>query len=76
MTTPTLYGQHIEKPVTAFIVKFWQKEHFNVFRHPAGERIVKILAETAEGAVKIAQFHFFMSGKNFEVSAYKERRHT
>lgn len=65
----TLYGQHIEKPVTAFTVKFWQREYVNVIRHPAGERMVKILAETAEGAVRIAQYHFFMTGKNFEVNA-------
>ncbi len=65
----TLQGRHIEKPQASFIVKFWQKEYFNVLRHPEGQRVVKILAETAEGALRIAQYHFFLSGRKFEVSA-------
>ena len=65
----TLQAGHIEKPVKSFIVRFFQQSFFNVFLHPAGTREVEIKAETKEGALKVAQYHFFLSGGNFEVVA-------
>ncbi len=60
-----IVGDHIEKPVRRFRVKFWYADRFNQLRHPSQWRIIDVLAETLEGALEIAKYHFF-SGDRFE----------
>jgi hypothetical protein len=61
----TIHGQHIEPPEKSFTVEFQQGAYFNVFYHPPKRRTVNVLARTEQGAIKIAQYHFFMSGSDF-----------
>ncbi len=62
-----LRAEHIEKAVREFIVELEHGPYFNVFFHPAETKLYEVLAETPEGALKIAQYHFFISGRKFQL---------
>jgi len=62
----TLFAHHIEEPKREFFVVFDAPAYTNVLHFEAGRRWVRILAETAEGAIRIARYHHF-SGCNFEL---------
>lgn len=68
----TIHAQHIEPPEKPFTVEFQQSGYFNVFYHPPKRRTVKILAQSNYGALKIAEYHFFISGNNFKLKKRKE----
>jgi len=60
-----ILGDHIEEPATRFRVKFIYTDRFNKLRHPSQWQVIDVLAETLEGAIEIAKYHFF-SGHRFE----------
>jgi len=62
----TVFAGHIEKPEYPFVVSFNHPGYFNVFWHPAEKRYINVLAETKEGALKVAEYHYY-TGSNFEV---------
>jgi hypothetical protein len=62
----TLYSAHIEEPKEEFFVAFNAPPYANVLRFEAGRRWARILAETGEGAVRVARYHHFR-GTNFEL---------
>jgi len=62
----TIYSAHIEEPINEFFVAFDAPAYTNILRFEAGKRWARILAETPEGAVRIARYHHF-SGNNFEL---------
>jgi hypothetical protein len=62
----TLYSTHIEEPKKEFFVAFDTPAYINVLFFEAGRRWARVLAETAEGAVRVARYHHF-SGSNFEL---------
>lgn len=61
-----IYSNHIEKPEKSFYVNFYRPRYFNEYWHEGGYRTVKVLAETGEGALKIAKYHW-MCGKDFKL---------
>jgi hypothetical protein len=68
----TIHASHIEKPEKEFYVKFLHAPYFNVYFHVAKCVTVKVLAETPDGALKIAQYHYFDSSNFTLVDAPKE----
>ncbi len=62
----TLHAGHIEAPRRPFFVQWDAESYHNVLHFAPGKRWARVLAETAEGAVKIATYHHGSRGKNFE----------
>lgn len=66
MIYATIHSSHIEKPSKSFYVSFYRPRYFNVYWHEGGYRTVKVLADTSEGALKIAKYHW-RRGKEFKL---------
>lgn len=62
----TIHASHIEAPKTPFCVQFDARAYGNVLLFEAGKRWVRALAETAEGALKVARYHY-RRGSNFQL---------
>lgn len=62
----TVHATHIEQAARPFYVRFYRPPYFNEFQHEGGERVVKVLAETEHGALKIARYHWTW-GCNFVI---------
>jgi hypothetical protein len=62
----TIFAGHIESPKKEFVVEFFHPKYFNVFWQGGKRRIIKVLAQTADGAIKIAKYHFY-SGSDFHL---------
>ncbi len=63
----TIHASHIEAPRGQFFVQFDTEAYNNILRHVPGRRWVRVLAETAAGALKIAKCHYGAHGRNFEL---------
>lgn len=57
----TIHAQHIEPPEKAFLVRVLRAPCFNVIFRPAQWETWRVLAQTAEGAQRIARYHFYLS---------------
>ncbi len=66
-----LRAEHIEKAERVFKVAFFQRSYFNVFLHRAKHRIIDVAAATVAGAIKVAEYHFFLSGQNFQGGVFQ-----
>jgi len=67
----TIHAHHIEKPEKEFFVTYYHKNYIPdgfPFAFPGREKTEKVLAETPEGATKIAKYHHFMFGSDFRLS--------
>ncbi|MCI0389864.1 MAG: hypothetical protein MOB07_14035 [Acidobacteria bacterium] len=62
----TIYSAHIEEPKREFYVAFDAPPYVNVLLFEGGPRWVRVLAETPEGAVQVARYHYY-TGDNFEL---------
>lgn len=56
-----IFSRHIEEPLTTFVVRVLRAPSWNVLFRPAAWEMWKVLAETQEGAMKIAKYHFHRS---------------
>jgi len=54
----TLHSRHIEAPERPFFMTFIRERYFNVYWHPAERRLVRVLAETEDGAMRILRYHY------------------
>lgn len=63
----TIHAGHIEAPQKSFFVQWDAEAYNNVLRFAPGKRWARVLAETPEGALMIAEFHYGSRGKNFEL---------
>lgn len=61
-----IHASFIEKPRHQFTVCFERPPYYNVLWFPGGTRTVIVLAETEEGALKVARYHYH-NGSNFRV---------
>lgn len=61
----TLYAHHIEEPKEIFRVAVLRSSSWNVLYKPEHWEGRRVLAETPEGAMKIAQYHFYL-GRDFQ----------
>lgn len=59
----TVYSRHIEEPKAPFFVWVHRSPGFNVFFRPGRWEMWRVLAQTAEGAVRIARYHFFSASE-------------
>ena len=57
----TTFARHIEEPKRQFQFRVLRAPVWNVLHRPARWEDWTILAETREGAVRIAQYHFCRS---------------
>lgn len=57
----TIHARHIEAAKREFFVRVLRAPCFNVFFKPARWETWRVLAETAEGALLIAKYHFYRS---------------
>jgi len=57
----TIHAQHIEAARQEFFVRVLRAPCFNVFSKPARWETWRVLAETVEGARRIAKYHFYRS---------------
>jgi hypothetical protein len=60
-----IHAPHIESPRKEFRISFYDSSYINVLRFAEGVRWVRVLAETGEGAIEIAQFHYGRRGSRF-----------
>lgn len=65
----TVSAPHTEAPRTIFIVDFYAQSYCNVLHFRSGRRWMKVLAETAEGGLQIAIFHYGTRGTDFQLLA-------
>jgi hypothetical protein len=63
----TISAAHIEPPTARFFVTFWDSGIANNLTLPAGERTIRVFAETPPGALAVAQFHFGGRGRDFRI---------
>jgi hypothetical protein len=54
----TIHGRHIEEPATPFMVRVLRAPRWNVLFKPARWEMWKVLAQTSEGSIRIAKYHF------------------
>lgn len=54
----TIFGRHIEETKSTFMVRVLRAPSWNVIFRPETWEMWKVLAETSEGAMKIARYHF------------------
>jgi len=59
----TIHAQHIEIARQAFLVRVPRAPCFNVIFRPARWETWRVLGETAEGALRIARYHFYRSSQ-------------
>ena len=57
----TIHAQHIEAAQQEFFVRVLRAPGFNVLFKPARWETWRVLGETAEGALRIARYHFYRS---------------
>jgi hypothetical protein len=60
----TLWDADVEPPTAVFLVTFWDKGTADP-PLPAGERTIRVWAETRTGAVAIVQRYFQGRGRDF-----------
>jgi len=58
---PTIHAQHVEAARQEFFVRVRRAPCFNVLFKPARWETWRVLGETAEGALRIAKYHFYRS---------------
>jgi len=54
----TMFASHIEAPAKPFLVAFDSPAYVNVLHFAATRRRVRVLAETPDGALRIARYHY------------------
>ena len=74
MTTSraVIFASHIEAPRSPFLVRFFHRSYRPdgfPFSFPSDERIVEVRAETPEGALAIARYHYSRFGSAFRIEA-------
>jgi hypothetical protein len=62
-----IHAAHIEPPWLHFVVGFDAAPYRNVLRFAATQRRIFVLAETEEGAISVARYHYGRRGSNFRV---------
>ncbi len=63
----TIHASHLEAPREQFFLQFDTEAYNNILGLAPGRRWVRVLAETAAGALKIAKYHYGAHGSNFEL---------
>ncbi len=58
---------HIEEPKTEFPVEFDFLGRSHILRFVPGTRWVRVWAQTEAGALQIAAYHYFRTGRNFRL---------
>jgi hypothetical protein len=58
-TSGTVYSHHIEKPIDTFLFHIHRGPCYNVFYKAPRWEYWNVKAQTEEGALKIAQYHFY-----------------
>jgi hypothetical protein len=67
----TVSSSHIEKPESGFTVLFDRERHRNsigLYEEASKDVQLRVLAQTAQGAIRIAQYHYYSTGSNFRVT--------
>ena len=59
----TIHASHIEKPKKKFSCLVLRAPVFNVYHHPERWEQWTVLAQTKDGAHKVASYHFYRSKK-------------
>ena len=59
----TIHAQHIEAAKQEFFIHVLRAPCFNIFFKPARWETWRVLGETAEGALRIAKYHFYRSAR-------------
>jgi len=62
----TIHARHIESPTREFFVSWYSPAYLNVLLFDPGTRWARVLAQTTQGALRIAQYHHF-SGRDFTI---------
>lgn len=57
----TIYSQHIEEPQSVYVIRVFRAPSWNVLFQPAHWEMWRVLAQTAEGALRIARYHFYQA---------------
>ena len=57
----SIHAQHIEAAKQEFFIRVLRAPCFNVLFKPACWETWRVLGETAEGALRIARYHFYRS---------------
>ncbi len=60
----TLSAPHIEAPARPFTIEYFAPAYINLLRFEAGWRRVRVLAETRDGALRVARYHHYR-GRDF-----------
>ena len=67
-----IYSNHIEKPEKAFSVLFdrgWHTDAVGFIYQPEKDVEVTVLAQTEQGALKVAAYHYYSTGRNFRIKS-------
>lgn len=65
----TIHASHIEAPRSRFGIRFWADAYINILAFEEGWRQCWVLAETSEGALRIAKYHHGLRGSRFKLIA-------
>jgi hypothetical protein len=60
-----VHASHLERPVTEFRVEFDDPGYLHILAFEGGTRWVRALAETPDGALKVARYHYGLRCSHF-----------
>lgn len=72
-----IHSGHIEAPEQSFFVRYHHRAYRPQgfpFAFASGDRLAEVLAQTPEGALKIARYHHFMFGSDFTLETRTPER--
>jgi len=61
----TISAEHIEPANKPFFVRFTRAQFINEYLHPEDEKLIKVMAQTEAGALKVAKYHYARLGEDF-----------
>jgi len=69
-----LRASHIEQAIAPFFVWFHHRSYKPEgvsMRFPAKDCLVRVLAQTEQGALEVARYHYFLFGSDFRLAKLK-----
>ena len=69
----TIRAEHIEKAERPFFVRFTRLPFVNEYLHPQEKKLIRVMAQTEQGALRIAEYNYGRLGKDFAVELRQAR---
>jgi hypothetical protein len=72
----TIRASHIERSASPFFVRFTRLAFVNEYLHPESKKLIKVMAATETGALRIAAYHYGSLGRAFAIERRQAHEHS